>query len=1079
MRRTGARRTVVLALAALIAVTAFLLSGIAGYGSRVGTVGLRDFLRSADASATALQAQTRLAPDPEAQQAAADRLFDGLLAGLHVQVHRSLTLPPVPVTATSHSPDKAPAGSPTVRLASFDGFADHARITAGAWSGTEQPSGPAAAPAALQLSAANALGLSVGDTVSIGNSDRISFTVTAIWQPARAGDPFFTADAAAAKGASALAADTAAAGFLIVPPSVITAKGSSALVSWTVVPDAEAIVPAEMGDLAAAVDKIPDAVTADRTVAPQGSLSAGRLSDTLRVVAQSVTAAQAVGPVPSLLVAAISLLMLIQLARLLAVERRSETALIRSRGASAGQLTTIALAEAALIAAPAAAAGAAVAAGILTVSDASVPLSGWAMTAAVAAVAVLVITLPAAHQARLPADRQQIDDSGRVRALAAASTVVLVLIAAGVALWRFRRTGSALVVDADGHSHIDPIAVLAPALVLIAAAVLAGVLFGALAAAAQAAAARTRGLGTVLAARQVARRGTVFGVAVLLVAIAIGSVAIAASYSPTQAVDQQQTDALRNSAPMLVELPDTDPVAPQPYSDLAGSASALPAVGTALTALQLPVKLGAIAAALTGVSTDRLGDVVPTAPGSFEPGRLAPALHEDPAGWPLPDGTTAVTMQLTVAASWYLPGMVTSHSDGPPTQQTGGPGPAGLTTALDASIWVQAPDGALAPVPAGTVADIPVAPLAPGTPVRATLTATLTGLHPGSRLVAIDLAAPSVNDPMVLDVTLTSITARTPTGPSGIDISAGHWTPQPQPRANNTLTSQLLNYTLTSAEHGVGFSGPMPAAQVTIARLTPTGPDALPVAVDRALADTLQLSLGDTVTVALDAARSFPARVVAISPLLPGDVDAPRILANLPALQRMLLRSTPDLPGANRLWAAPHDAAAAAAAIQPLIPATSTIETADSRSAQALLAPTALTLWFGAAGALLLAAIGVGTVIVTVSRSRRGELVVLRSVGLSARSQARSRRRELLATVLSGWLLGVAVGVAAVFTTVAGLAGSTIVGSLGVTPALHAEWRLAGILIGLHALVVLLVVAGHGIRLRRQVLRSSPSELTA
>src|SRR5699024_9109688 len=143
-------------------------------------------------------------------------------------------------------------------------------------------------------------------------------------------------------------------------------------------------------------------------------ISAGRLPETLRTVTGSITAAQAVSPVPSLLVAAIGVLMLIQLARLLAVERRSETALIRSRGASAGQLTRIALAEAVLIAAPAAAAGAGVAAGVLACSQASVPLTGWVQAAIVALVAIAVITVPAAHQARLPADRQQIDDSGRI-----------------------------------------------------------------------------------------------------------------------------------------------------------------------------------------------------------------------------------------------------------------------------------------------------------------------------------------------------------------------------------------------------------------------------------------------------------------------------------------------------------------------------------------------------------------------------------------------------------------------------------------------------------------------------------------
>jgi ABC-type lipoprotein release transport system permease subunit len=1084
VRRTGARRPVVLALAALIAVTSFLLAGIAGFGTRVGTVGLRDYLRAADGTDVSLQAQTRLVSDAAGQRRAADALFGRLFAGLHVDTFRSVTLPPAPVTATSRSPQDAPDGAPTIRLAFFDGLAEHAHVLSGAWPDTNAPP-PAGQPqpVALQQSAAQALDLTVGDTLSIGNSDRTTFTVAAIWAPDRSGDPFFTADAAAAKGADALAADRAAAGFLIAPEAVIVARAASGnsavLANWTIAPDADSIVPSEITALAAAVDQVPAAFGREPGLAPQGSLTAGRLSSTLRTVNQSVTAAQAVGPVPSLLVGAISLLMLIQLARLLAVERRSETALIRSRGASAGQLTRIAVVEAAAISLPAATVGAGVAAGVLALTDAVVPASGWAMVAAVAAVGVVVTTTPAVHQARLPANRQQIDDSGRVRALTATGTVLLVLIAAGVSLWRFLRTGSALVVGADGSTRIDPIAVLAPALVLIAAAVLAGVLFGLAAGGVEALAARGRGLGTALASRQVARRGTVFGVIVLLVAIALGSVAVAATYSPTQAVDQQQTDVLRNGAPLLVQLPGVDPVAPQQYRDPVGAVAGLGPVGDAVTAVQLPVTVGGTAVSLTGVDAGRLASVVPSAPGAFEPDRLAPVLRTEPAGWPLPDGTTAVTLSLGIAAAWYPPGTVTSHSDGPPTQAPGGPGPEGLTSSVDLSIWVQAPDGALARVPAGSVTGIPVAPLPPGTPTDADVTATLSGLQPGSRLVALDLATPSANDPMAVDLAVHSVTATTGSGDRPIDIAAGTWAPQPQPQATNEFISQLLRYTLAPARSGVGLSGPMPAGQVGTARLTPTGPATLPVAIDRRLADQLGLQLGDSVTVALDAARQFPATVAAISPLLPGDVDAPRVLADMSSLQRMLLRSTPDLPAANQLWIRPNPDAtdAAAAAIRPLVPATATIVGANSRSAQALLAPTALTLWFGAAGALLLAAIGVASVIATLSRSRRGELVVLRSVGITAREQARSRRRELLATVASGWLLGVLVGGAAVLTTVAGLAGSAIVGSLGVTPTLHTQWAVAGILIGVHVVIVIAVVAVHSARLRRQVVRSTPSEL--
>ncbi len=1082
-RRTGARRAVILALAALIAVTAFLLAGIAGYGTRVGTVGLRDFLRTADATASSVQVQTRLSADPDGQQRAANDLFGSLFAGLHVSVFRSMVLPPAPVTATSNSPDAAPADKATIRLASFPDLREHARLVAGAWPdlaaapGSEGDPTTAHHPAALQQDAADALHLTVGDSLSIGNTQRITFDIAAIWTPTTPSDAYFTADATAARGATALAADRAAAGFIAVPESVLAAQGTSTLVNWTIVPDAEHLMPGEMLAMSAAIDKVPDAVTADRAAAPHGSVSAGGLADTLRVVTSSVTAAQAVSPVPSLLVAAISLLMLIQLARLLAVERRAETALIRSRGASAGQLTRIALGEATLIALPAAAVGAGVAAGVLSLSGAGVPPTGWVQAALVALVAVVAVTLPAAHQARLPANRQQIDDSGRIRALAATSTVLLVLIAAGVSLWRFLRTGSALVVAEDGSTTIDPIAVLAPALALIAAAVLAGVVFGLLAALAEATAGRTRGLGAPLAARQVARRGTVFGTVVVLVAIAIGGVGVAATYAPTQSVTQTQTDVLAGGAPLLVQLPSVDPMGAQAYSPpIAATASASSTVGQTLPVLRQPVTLGDVKASLIGVSARRLGAVVPAAGRSFEPDRLASVLatKADP-GPVLPKGTTAVTLRASVGVAWSMPGAVSSHSDGPPTQDAGGAGPKGMTIPLDLTLWLQAPDGALTAVATDGIPAALVAPAAPVTSTPVTITAPLPDLRPGSRLVAVDLVTPSENNPMEVSLALTAVTVRTASGNHPVDLAAGQWIAGPQPLATNVMVQQLLGYELTAT--GATLSGTVPAGQVTAVRLTVDGPGQVPIAMDRALADALHITLGDSVTVTLDAARQWPARVVAISPLLPGDTDAPELMADLPELERMLLRTTPDLPGTNQLWAAPNDPAAAAATLHPLIPATAVITQADTRSAQALTAPVSFTLWFGAAGALLLAAIGVGSVIASLSLSRRGELVVLRSVGVTARRQARSRRREMLATTVTGWLLGLAVAAAAILTTVTDLAGSAVVGTLEGTPTLHVAWLLAGVLAGAHILLVVGIVVAHGVRLRRQVLRSTPSEL--
>jgi hypothetical protein len=298
----------------------------------------------------------------------------------------------------------------------------------------------------------------------------------------------------------------------------------------------------------------------------------------------------------------------------------------------------------------------------------------------------------------------------------------------------------------------------------------------------------------------------------------------------------------------------------------------------------------------------------------------------------------------------------------------------------------------------------------------------------------------------------------------------------------------------TTAE-GVGVSGIAPDHQSTQLQLLPTiarprssgaggeagtgVPLGLPIAVDLALAGLLDLSVGDQVTLSLGSARDLPATIAVISAVLPGPGSDPKVLVDLAGLSAAALTVSSNLPALNQLWIDPIDGPTAAADVRPLVPATSLIELADSRSAQALLTPASRTLWLGAVGATVLAAIGVGTVIAVVSRSRRGERVALRASGITARAQAASRRRELFSVCGAGWLLGLAVGAVAVLATIPGLAGSTIVGSFDGEPPIRWDTATAAWLIGAQIVVVGAVIVGHGLWLRRAVLDATPSELTA
>lgn len=1112
LRRTGAHRAVVAALAAVIAVTAFLLAAIAGYNERAQTVGIRDYLAAMDAAAGSLQIQSRLADDPAAQQHAAERLFAGALGNLPLTVYRTVTAPPVGVAAVggaavaggsvggasggAGTPETGPEAGQTVRLADFDDLAGHARLVAGSWPDLSAPADETW-PGALDAAAAKALGVTVGDTVTLVGWQPLTVLVQAIWEPATDDDPYFTADAG--RSAAELAADRAAVGFLVLSSDGIRASGASPVVSWTVVPRPAEISAADLPALSKALDALPAAVLAARAVAPSGAVSGGDLPGTLDVIIASTVAASAVGAIPALTITAISIVMLIQLARLLALQRQAETALVRSRGASVGRLMRISLGEAALISLPATALaiGGALAVGRLL--HTAIPAAGWVVSAAFGIIAVAIIVLPAAHQARLPANRQLIDDSGRGRRAAATGMVLLLCGVAAVALWRFDRAGSAVVIGEDSAVHLDPIAVIAPPAVLVAAAVIAWVVLGLVAGFGQWLTRHRRGLGPWLISRQIARRTAVFGVIVVMVAIAFGGVGMAAVYSPTQRAAQQQANILRNGAPLRVQVKAGDPDQPRGYSPPAASRVAeVLGADRVFSALQQQVSVGKVAVLLTGIP---LGDSAggdgeggaagsPPAAGSPTPSAspvaaasgLIPGptpsqqLAHATAGLALPDGTTSLSIDLSIALAWHRPGPMTSHSDGPPTQGPAKPGPSGQMATPTATLWIQDRNGAVTPVAVSGLPDLPLAPLAPGVAVPAAVTVELPQLLPGSRIAAFDIAPPNLPYPVDIDFRVTALTATgIGSAPIDLDPAAATWTAAPQPRVVNEEISQLLDYRLTA--QAMGLSGSVPGGQVTPARITAGTAEPLPVAINPALADRLDLAVGDTVDIAIDAARQVPARIAALCPLLPGVADRPAMLADLATLEQALLAGAGFLPAPNQIWAVPKDPAAAAAALAPVLPPNSVVTTADTLSIGALADPAAITLWVGAIGAVALATVGLGSVIASLSRSRRSEAIVLRASGIGAARHSRLRGAELWLTVGVAWLLGAAVAAAGVLLTARALAGSAVVGLNGAKPALQIDGRIAAAVVGAHIVIVATMILVHSRRLRRTAERAIPSEL--
>jgi ABC-type antimicrobial peptide transport system permease subunit len=127
--------------------------------------------------------------------------------------------------------------------------------------------------------------------------------------------------------------------------------------------------------------------------------------------------------------------------------------------------------------------------------------------------------------------------------------------------------------------------------------------------------------------------------------------------------------------------------------------------------------------------------------------------------------------------------------------------------------------------------------------------------------------------------------------------------------------------------------------------------------------------------------------------------------------------------------------------------------------------------WIAAVGVAVLALLGVGMTAVAGLHARRGEVVVLRAVGLSARQQSAARLREVLSVVGLAVLFGLLSGAAVSWLTIVGLAKSAVV---GVPPGLQGTLQVAlvagGGLLAAAIVVMLLIALRSSSRVRHQAL---------
>lgn len=1040
-RRTGVRTRLLVSLTALTFTITLLITGIVGLVQSASVTGVRHYLADVDDTAATVQFSTSLADDPAAQNAALNSLSDRLFGDLPVQHLRRLKS--VPYTLTAPGADGQSAET-TVRLGGYDDFAGNATITAGRWPAA---GGADVIPVAVPAAVAQRWKLTVGDRIEAaanGGAAR-KLQVAAIFTATPG--PFWRADVALVNQQSV--ADLSPT--LVVADEILTEQGSSADVGWIFQVVTDRVTPDQVAGLQRSFAALTGAVTADFTININGALSSGDLAESLSVLQGSLDAALVAQPLPIMLIIAFGLVMVLQIGRLITDDRRSETALLKSRGLAARRLAGWAAVEAVAFAVPGAGLGLIAAAFV-----SGVPAAGWWTALAAVLVALIACVIPAWRDGRATLMRSRIDDSGRGRGAVAGGVLALLAAAAAFAVWRFRRSGADAVTIVDGRRVLDPAVLLAPPVTLVALAAAGLVVFGLVTRAAERSAAKlSSALSMVLPVRQLARRRTVFGAAVMLIAMAVAGLCVAAGYASTTARHQQVTAQLTNGADVKITDAGHDLSAYATFRDPAAGYASLPGVTDAGAVMRLDARAGDTDVTLAGIGAGVLPAVTRPAP-QFDPAAQAAAMNAQPAtGSVLPDGSSALTLRATIV--------------------TGSGGVKGaMVVDMPVTAWLMTPDGALAPSFLGTL-KVPL-----NTTSTLELTTPLPHCRNGTRLVGLDLqVSGNTPDPLTYDTRL-DLRATTAAGQRPLVVDG--WAVQ-------SLSDSVDTPQFKTAAGRSGFTVAMPinqvgqiATQPANLRLMPAGEASAPVTVvvNQTLADRLNLRAGDRVSLTIPG-LGVRAQIGAVVPDLAGfDGGAAVALADLPSLGMTLLRSTLVIPATSQVWLASSDPSVSRQAAADIAGPAAAVTQVGADAVQVLLRPASQALWWGMGGALLLGAVSVLLVMATQSRSRRAESAVLRALGVRAAEQAAMRGRELLAAVLPAWVLGLAAGFGTALLIVPGLARQAVVnGSATQNPPLLVQWPLWLALLAAHVLLVLAAIGWYGVTVRRHAQIADPREVMA
>jgi hypothetical protein len=259
-------------------------------------------------------------------------------------VHRSAVSDSFSLPALESVPDDSLAV-----FGAYDDLAGHARLVRGAWPGGGADRG---VEAALSEGAASSLGLEPGDslelTSALSHEVRVPVRITGVYRANDVDDPFWWASPLELDGREEVSFTTY--GPLVVSDEAFAElSGGAAEARWRVEPRKDPIGVDDLGPLQDRLERLDEALT---TGAGSLTVQTG-LDGVLARAERSLLVSRSGVLVPSVQLAVLAGAALLFLAGLLAERRGVETAILRSRGASRGEVGMLAFAEGLLLAGPA------------------------------------------------------------------------------------------------------------------------------------------------------------------------------------------------------------------------------------------------------------------------------------------------------------------------------------------------------------------------------------------------------------------------------------------------------------------------------------------------------------------------------------------------------------------------------------------------------------------------------------------------------------------------------------------------------------------------------------------------------